>query len=56
MPSRGLGDTIAKITHATHLAALTQLYSDFTGKACQCEKRRRALNKLMPYRRRRRGK
>ena len=39
-PSRGLGDTVAKIVHAV------------TGiKPCGgCQKRRAALNRLMPYR------
>ena len=39
-PSRGLGDTVAKIIHAV------------TGiKPCGgCQKRRAALNRLMPYR------
>lgn len=53
-PSTGLGDTIAKITHATYLDALVDLYGDVTGSECNCELRRRKLNRLVPYRRRKR--
>lgn len=53
-PSKGLGDTIAKITHATYLDALVDLYGDVTGSGCNCDLRRRKLNRLVPYRRRKR--
>jgi hypothetical protein len=48
-PSRGLGDTIAKITHATGLDKLSELYTQVTGKDCGCASRQEALNKLVPY-------
>ena len=35
-PSAGLGDTIAKLTKATYLDALVGVYTDFTGKPCNC--------------------
>lgn len=42
--SRGLGDTIEKVIHATGLDILVE------GKDCGCEKRKEQLNKLFPYR------
>lgn len=47
--SRGLGDTVAKITHATGLDKLAELYTHVTGKDCGCQSRQEALNKLFPY-------
>jgi hypothetical protein len=47
--STGLGDTIAKITHATGLDKLSALYTSITGKPCGCQERQEALNKLLPY-------
>jgi hypothetical protein len=47
--SRGLGDTVAKITHATGLDKLATLYTQVTGKPCGCASRQEALNKLGPY-------
>ena len=47
--SRGLGDSIAKITHATGLDKLAHLYTHLTGKPCHCSERQEALNKLIPY-------
>ena len=47
--SKGLGDTIAKITHATGLDKLAELYTHVTGKPCGCTKRQEVLNKLIPY-------
>lgn len=47
--SRGLGDTIAKVTHATGLDKLAELYTQVTGKPCGCASRQEALNKLVPY-------
>lgn len=42
MPSRGLGDTVAKFTRATGLDKLA-------GDGCGCKKRQAALNALLPY-------
>jgi len=47
--SSGLGDTVAKITHATGLDKLSELYTQITGKPCGCKERQEALNKLFPY-------
>jgi hypothetical protein len=47
--SRGLGDTVAKITKATGLDQLAILYTKVTGKPCGCASRQEALNKLVPY-------
>ena len=47
--SRGVGDTVAKVTHATGLDKLSELYTRITGKPCGCKDRQEALNKLIPY-------
>lgn len=47
--SRGLGDTVAKITHATGIDKLAALYTQVTGKDCGCTRRQEFLNKLVPY-------
>jgi hypothetical protein len=49
IPSRGLGDTIAKITKATGLDQLATLYTKITGQPCGCASRQEVLNKLIPY-------
>ena len=41
MPSRGLGDTVAKITHALGI---------HPAKGCGCHHRQAKLNRLLPYR------
>lgn len=49
-PSRGLGDTIAKFTHATGIHSLAQIGAKAMGKKdCGCKKRQQALNKAFPY-------
>lgn len=48
-PARGLGDTIARLTHATGLDKLAHLYTRVTGKDCGCQGRQAALNKFFPY-------
>ena len=45
-PSRGLGDTIAKITKAT---GIDKLVKQFVKDDCGCNKRREQLNQLLPY-------
>ncbi|MFN9954702.1 MAG: hypothetical protein ACK55I_16525 [bacterium] len=48
--SAGLGDTIAKITHATGLDILADRIAKLFGKEdCGCDRRRKKLNKLVPY-------
>jgi hypothetical protein len=43
--SKGLGDTVEKITKATGIKAFVDLLSD----DCGCEERKESLNKLFPY-------
>jgi hypothetical protein len=48
--SQGLGDTIAKLTAATGLDKLVEELAHSMGKEdCGCNKRRRKLNDLFPY-------
>lgn len=47
--SRGLGDTIEKITTATGVKKVVDTVSKATGKDCGCNKRKNALNRLFPY-------
>jgi hypothetical protein len=48
--TEGLGDTIAKITHATGLDILADRIAKLFGKEdCGCDRRRKKLNKLVPY-------
>jgi hypothetical protein len=48
-PSRGLGDTISKFTHATGIAQAVEAVSKATGVPCGCKGRREWLNKMVPY-------
>ena len=43
-PSKGLGDTIEKITEATGIKKVVDTISEKTGKDCGCGKRKAALN------------
>ena len=47
--SKGLGDTIEKITKATGIKKVVQTISKATGKDCGCGKRKESLNRLFPY-------
>ena len=47
--SRGLGDTIEKITRAIGIKKVVDKVSKATGKDCGCNKRKEALNKAFPY-------
>jgi len=49
MKSKGLGDTIEKITKATGIKAVTDAVSKVTKKPCGCQKRKEALNQRFPY-------
>lgn len=54
--SLGLGDTIAKLTHATGLDKLAERAAHVLGaEDCGCARRRERLNQLVPYKRRRKG-
>lgn len=46
MKSKGLGDTIEKITTAT---GIKKVVEEVAGKDCGCGKRRDALNRAFPY-------
>jgi len=46
MKSKGLGDTIAKITETTGIDKLVKFIA---GEDCGCDERKEKLNKLFPY-------
>ena len=46
MKSKGLGDTIEKITTAT---GVKKFVHKITSGGCGCEKRKQMLNKVFPY-------
>ena len=48
-PSRGLGDTIAKLTHATGIDKVVKKISKATRKPCGCQQRQAKLNRWWPY-------
>jgi len=47
--SKGLGDTIEKITTATGIKAAVEKVAEVTGKPCGCQKRKDKLNRIFPY-------
>jgi hypothetical protein len=48
--SKGLGDTIAKITNATGLDKVADVVAKAAGaEDCGCNKRRKTLNEIFPY-------
>ena len=47
--SKGLGDTVAKITKATGIKKVVDTVAKAAGKDCGCGKRKDALNRLFPY-------
>jgi hypothetical protein len=49
MKSKGLGDTIEKVTKVTGIKKVVEAVSDATGKDCGCGARRDALNRAFPY-------
>lgn len=49
-PSRGLGDDIAKVMHATGMATVVNAVTKAAGiKDCGCGKRQAAMNQAVPY-------
>ena len=49
-PSRGLGDTIAKFTHATGIAKAVEVVTEALGiEDCGCGGRQEWANNLVPY-------
>jgi hypothetical protein len=49
MKSKGLGDTIEKITTATGIKKVVDTVAKVTGKDCGCSKRKDTLNRAFPY-------
>ena len=49
MKSKGLGDTVEKITKATGIKQATDWIFDKLGKDCGCDTRKEKLNKMFPY-------
>lgn len=49
MKSKGLGDTIEKITTATGIKKVVETVAKAVGKDCGCAKRRDSLNRSFPY-------
>ena len=48
--SKGLGDSIEKITRLTGIKSLAQMGTRAVGKKdCGCNKRKETLNKVFPY-------
>ena len=47
--SKGLGDTIEKITKVTGIKKVVDIVNKTTNKDCGCDKRKEKLNKLFPY-------
>jgi hypothetical protein len=48
--SKGLGDTIAKVTHVLKLDVLAEKVANALGEEdCGCKRRREKLNELFPY-------
>lgn len=48
-PMRGLGDLVEKVTVNTGIKRIVDKIAKATGKDCGCQKRREALNKLVPF-------
>ena len=49
MKSKGIGDSIEKITKATGIKKVVDKISEVTGIPCNCEERKRKLNTIFPY-------
>tara|TARA_B100000575_G_C22988642_1_gene570169 strand:- start:581 stop:793 length:213 start_codon:yes stop_codon:yes gene_type:complete len=47
--SKGLGDTIEKITKATGIKSIVEGAARIVNKDCGCNKRKDTLNKMFPY-------
>lgn len=48
--SKGLGDTVAKITHALGLDVVAEKVAEAVGADdCGCKRRQEKLNELVPY-------
>lgn len=49
MKSKGLGDTIEKITTSTGIKKVVDTIAAVTKKDCGCNKRKDTLNRVLPY-------
>ena len=49
LKSKGLGDTIEKITTAIGIKTVVNKISEATGTDCGCDKRKDTLNRVFPY-------
>jgi hypothetical protein len=49
MKSKGLGDTVEKITKATGIKKAVDSIAKKAGKDCGCGSRRDSLNRMFPY-------
>ena len=47
--SKGLGDSIEKITKTTGIKAFVDKVNKILGKDCGCKERKKKLNKMFPY-------
>jgi len=47
--SRGLGDSIEKLTTSLGIKKAVDTVAKATGKDCGCNKRRDSLNRMFPY-------
>lgn len=47
--SKGLGDTIEKITTVTGIKKVVETVAKAAGKDCGCKARKEALNRVFPY-------
>jgi hypothetical protein len=49
--SKGLGDSIEKLTEATGIKKVVEMFTEATGVDCKCDERKVKLNNLFPYNR-----
>jgi hypothetical protein len=49
MESKGLGDTIEKITTATGIKKIVDTVSKVINKPCGCQEKKNKLNEAFPY-------
>ncbi len=49
MPSRGLGDVVAKVTHYTGIKRVVDAVSTAIGVPCRCGQNQTALNQAVPF-------
>ena len=49
--SKGLGDSIEKLTEVTGIKKAVEIFTKATGVDCKCDERKEKLNNLFPYNR-----